>query len=319
MKFSDLQKRFSEGTLTTENLEEENVTPSDFFKMRQDTERFGVADGAGVPRKLGDRTYGYVFVTESAIGQFKDLPLSDGWNLDLFRERKSPVLFGHDHIAEPVGRALTVRRGVELGDVKAMTGHVEFAPEGLSPKADLVEGLVANGFLSGGSVGFDINKAREPTEEEVELFGLGKYSTVFTDMSLVEYSVVTLGRDPKAGVIYSEAGDAAFEQFLIDNEGVYEPEAIREVREELLRKPSGRSTFALREWFERDAGLETWQSRQADELTAMTASVAELVARVTALESMQVPDPEPAQEDEETLFGLPLSRVIEVCKQENLT
>ena len=229
-KFDELKDLYLSGDLTEARLEQDGVKPGDFIAMRNDTvERKQGVEYA--PEHRDGRSFQYVFVTESAIGQFRDLPLADSWSLDDFESRKAPVLYHHDSYAGPVGRAYDVRKGVDYQGVKALTGMVEFAPEGLSPQADFAYGLVNAGLLNGGSVGFRVEQMREPTKEERQQFGLGQYSAVFEKCNLTEFSVLGVGRDPLAGVIYSADGQSKFEEFISSNPDRFDADVVREFRE----------------------------------------------------------------------------------------
>jgi phage head maturation protease len=229
-KFDELKDLYLSGDLTEDRLESEGVKPGDFIALRNDTIDHSQSVAYAPEHKEG-RSFQYVFVTESAIGQFKDLPLADSWSLDDFESRKAPVLYHHDSYAGPVGRAYDVRKGVDYKGVKALTGMVEFAPEGLSPQADLAYGLVNAGLLNGGSVGFRVEKLREPTKEEKQQFGLSQYSAVFEKCNLTEFSVLGVGRDPLAGVIYSADGQSKFEEFISSNPDRFDADVVREFRE----------------------------------------------------------------------------------------
>jgi phage head maturation protease len=230
VKLDELKDLYLSGGLTEDLLESEGVKPGDFIALRNDTseQTQGVAYA---PERRDGRSFQYVFVTESAIGQFRDLPLAESWSLDDFESRKAPVLYHHDSYAGPVGRAYDVRKGVEYQGVKALTGMVEFAPEGLSPQADFAYGLVNAGLLNGGSVGFRVEQMREPTKEERQQFGLGQYSAVFEKCNLTEFSVLGVGRDPLAGVIYSADGQSKFEEFISSNPDRFDADVVREFRE----------------------------------------------------------------------------------------
>jgi phage head maturation protease len=229
-KFDDLKDLYLSGGLTEDRLASDGIAPSDFIAMRNDTiDR--TQNVAYAPEHGEGRSFKYVFVTESAIGQFKDLPLAESWSLEDFESRKAPVLYHHDSYAGPVGRAYDVRKGVDYNGVKALTGTVEFAPEGLSPQADFAYGLVNAGLLNGGSVGFRVEKMREPTKEERQEFGLGQYSAVFEKCNLTEFSVLGVGRDPLAGVIYSADGQSKFEEFVSRNPDRFDADVVREFRE----------------------------------------------------------------------------------------
>lgn len=197
-KFDDLKDLYLSGGLTEDRLASDGIAPSDFIAMRNDTiDR--TQNVAYAPEHGEGRSFKYVFVTESAIGQFKDLPLADSWSLEDFESRKAPVLYHHDSYAGPVGRAYDVRKGVDYNGVKALTGTVEFAPEGLSPQADFAYGLVNAGLLNGGSVGFVWRRCASPPRRSARSLALGSTapsSRSATSPSLVfSVLVVTLSQE----------------------------------------------------------------------------------------------------------------------------
>lgn len=309
MKFSNLEAQLREGTLNETDLESACVTPGDFLKMRADSQQW--ADGDGGPDKQGDRTYRYVFVTESPIGSFRDVPLANGWDLTSFRDRKSPVLLQHDGL--PIGRAGVVRKNQDYNGVKALVGHVQFAPEGLSEVADMTERMVAGGLLNCGSVGFNIVKMREPTDAEAKQFKLGKYSAIFEKMSLSEYSVVAVGRDPKAGVIYSDEGASQFESMISGME--YSADSVLAVREAFLHVPTGKETItyeSVDEWISTSDCYvaDDEEEDKPDEFAEMRESIQALTDRIETLESPEVE--EEYEEDAESTFD---SIVASVCER----
>tara|TARA_E500000305_G_scaffold108357_1_gene110562 strand:- start:23766 stop:24800 length:1035 start_codon:yes stop_codon:yes gene_type:complete len=336
MNFTDLQKMFEQGDLTEDVLLEENVAPGDFIKMREDTQGFETWGTAEKPKAVRDRVYRYVFVTESPIGSFKDVPLANGWDLKQFRARNSPILFGHDSDSAPVGRGLTVQRNRDYEGLKAMLGQVEFAPQGLSDQADLVESMVGAGFLNCGSVGFNIKKMREPTKEEAKKWGLGKFSAIFEQMDLVEYSVVSLGRDPRAGVIYTDEGRASFDGWLAENAERFTEESVACVRETILKTPSTKSFHALRTWLAKgeegavepatggpaavalgnvgvfDAVTHVWNATDKaarDRITKLEEQVQQLTERLDSDDAGDGDD-----DGDETVFGLSLERLTEILE-----
>jgi len=231
MKFEAIRKSYLDGTLTEDRLKDEGVTPGDFIKLRTDEQDSSTGFAYAKSGEGEGRKRKYVFVTESAIGWTKDLPLADSWDFKEFRQRQAPVLYHHDSYAGPIGSAFGIKKNQDYKGTKAVTGSVTFAPEGLSKTADFAFGMVEAGMLNGGSVGFTVHEMREPTPAETRKFKLGDYSAVFTKSSLTEFSVLGVGRDPLAGVVYSADGQSELESFISENPDRFDPEVVREFRE----------------------------------------------------------------------------------------
>lgn len=98
------------------------------------------------------------------------------------------ILWSHDP-AQPVGRASDVR--VEGNKIVA---RVQFAPTGVSPKADEVRGLVKSGIVRGVSIGFVVRDAT-PLDPRKPYAGQR-----ITDWELFEGSFVSIPADTGAGV-----------------------------------------------------------------------------------------------------------------------
>ncbi len=107
------------------------------------------------------------------------------------------ILFDHDPkapIASPVTAVMNADGDLEI--------EIEWAPDGVSPEADKVRGLVKAGILRAGSVGFEPLDA-EPLDPKKPRGGLH-----ITRSELLEFSVVSVGADTGAVVTQrSNAGD----------------------------------------------------------------------------------------------------------------
>ncbi|MHC1792126.1 HK97 family phage prohead protease [Solidesulfovibrio sp.] len=93
------------------------------------------------------RTVEFVASTE-AVDRMGDSIKLDGWRVDQFKQNPV-ILFGHDHHALPIGKALAV--GVENG---ALVVVIQFASAEANPEAEKVFRLIEGGFLNAVSVGF---------------------------------------------------------------------------------------------------------------------------------------------------------------------
>jgi HK97 family phage prohead protease/HK97 family phage major capsid protein len=119
-----------------------------------------------------------------------DIIKSDGWALDNFL--KNPIaLFNHNpnHI---VGKWANLR--VDKGGLR---GHLELAPEGISPRIDEIRKLVEHGILRAVSVGFRplAHEARSKTGNPMaDMMG----GMIFLKSELVETSLVSIPANPNA-------------------------------------------------------------------------------------------------------------------------
>ena len=101
--------------------------------------------------------------------------------------RSGTILFDHD-TATPVGTPA----GVAINDEGNLEIEIEWAPEGISPEADKVRGLVKAGVLRCGSVGFD------PLETSPLDAKRPKGGQHITRCDLLEFSIVSVPADTGA-------------------------------------------------------------------------------------------------------------------------
>lgn len=110
--------------------------------------------------------------------------------IDLTAYKTNPVvLFGHDPMM-PIGLASAV--GMAAGNLVAT---IEFAPEGVSQKADEICGLVKNGIVNTVSIGFD------PIETEPMIVGKPKGPERYLRIELMEISFVSIPCNKNALVV----------------------------------------------------------------------------------------------------------------------
>jgi len=147
----------------------------------------------GLVRKLSAASYSVdAILSTSAVARDGAIILASAWRLSNFR--KNPiVLVGHDTSAPPVGRASDVRVvGQEL------RATITFDHRDTAAMA--VWNKIEDGFYNGVSVRWN------PIAWETRRIA-GKDVLVFTDVDLLEVSVVTLPSDPHAVVIRHESGE----------------------------------------------------------------------------------------------------------------
>jgi hypothetical protein len=146
----------------------------------------------------------YTMITESALPPFDRVVLVDGIDLREFKRRGSPLLFAHGRGKGedfPLGMVENVDKGAKMRGRRAMSGDANFKAADVWPFAGLVWEMVQAGVIRGGSIGFDIMGEREPTKDEARFYGIkSALSQITTKAKLVEFSVVSLGRDPSAQV-----------------------------------------------------------------------------------------------------------------------
>jgi len=129
-----------------------------------------------------------VTISTSALVRQDGLVLvPQGCRLDDYR-RNPIILFNHDPEA-PIGRAIAIS-----ADVNKISARVQFAPSGISAKADEIRGLVKAGVISAASIVFDYDPADAEWIDPRDT-GAGKRVNKWT---LHECSFVAVPADPGA-------------------------------------------------------------------------------------------------------------------------
>lgn len=137
---------------------------------------------------LGEREVGVIAATNELA---RDGHVLEPSGINLANYRKNPiVLFGHD-IEQPIAACTAI--AVENG---SLAGRIQFAPPGVSARADEICGLTKAGILSGISIGFDILEA-EPLDPAKGTRG----GLHITQSELLEISVVSVPADTGAGIV----------------------------------------------------------------------------------------------------------------------
>ncbi len=221
------------------------------------TSRADDGEGDGGEKALKGREFDYVMSTEKPVGQFGDVILVKGWQLQDFRKRGGPFLFAHnfDEQLPPIGKVGSVKKDL-VGTKKTgpfLGGRAQFTPPGLNPFNDLISDAVKSGFMPGGSVGFRMVNPRAPTDEELEGDKkLGKFSFISEKTTLIEFSAVPVGMDPDA-VTKRAAALGNLEALLVQwiEEGRYEDDVVAEFRRLMggaTLDPSGNKVHSFASW-----------------------------------------------------------------------
>jgi len=116
--------------------------------------------------------------------------------IDLTHYRKNPVMLWQHDPAAPVARAASLQM-----DGADLCADVEFAPEGVSPKADEICGLVKAGVVNAVSIGFDPLES-EPLDAKKPR---GGHRIIRSE--LMEISFVSVPADREAVVLQREKKD----------------------------------------------------------------------------------------------------------------
>ncbi|MDE3017036.1 MAG: HK97 family phage prohead protease, partial [Pseudomonadota bacterium] len=128
-----------------------------------------------------------VIISTSALA--RDGHILEPSGCDLSNYQANPIVLWQHNPDVPVGRAADL-----IVDGNKIRARINFAPIGISPKADEVRGLVKNGIVSGVSVGFDVIDA-EPLDPKQPRGGQR-----FTKWELLECSFCSVPADPGAAV-----------------------------------------------------------------------------------------------------------------------
>lgn len=167
----------------------------DFKRLVQDKEEHEgklVRKGVATRTKAIDptnRTVDFIISTK-AIDRDGDTIDPAGWELGEFL-RNPVVLFAHDSMALPIGKAVKVSPSTD-----ALRASAKFTTEDLNPMGDTVFRMIQHGFLSATSVGF------APIEFDIsddESRNSGFFPGFdFKRQTLLEFSVVPVPSNPEA-------------------------------------------------------------------------------------------------------------------------
>lgn len=146
-------------------------------------------------KEMGPRQV-QVVCSSAQVDRMGEIVVQDGIDLSAFQA--NPVcLWSHDPTV-PIGRATNI--GLRGGVLQA---DVEFAPEGISAKADEICALVKAGIISTVSIGF------QPIETEPMDPGRPRGAQKYLKSSLMELSFVSVPANTDANVVARDAQDGA--------------------------------------------------------------------------------------------------------------
>jgi uncharacterized protein len=115
--------------------------------------------------------------------------------IDLSEFRQNPIILWSHNMEHPIGTAIEI--GLQNG---LLTAKIEFAPEGMSKKADEICAMVKAGLIKTVSIGFDPVKT-EPMDN-----GRPKGPQKYTKSVLLEVSFVSIPANAEAVVTERAAG-----------------------------------------------------------------------------------------------------------------
>lgn len=143
-------------------------------------------------RKAGNRTLTFTISTETKALD-GGLLIADGANMTQFG-RNPVVLWSHNAEMPAIGRGRELRRvkdGWEL--------DIEFAPADVNPFADQIYRMLEWAGHGATSIGFIVDKKREPTDEERTAYGMTDgWSWIGEKWTMFETSVVNVPADLNA-------------------------------------------------------------------------------------------------------------------------
>lgn len=190
-------------------------------------------------KSKSSRAYPWTMSSEQPAGPWGDVVLFGAWNAAGYKERGNPLLWAHDGKQPWIGQTKNLKK---VKASKTFEGTPTFLPEGMYEFADLIERMVSEGFMTNGSVGFNVTDAYSPTDKERKSRGMGQYGAVITDAELIEFSIVPVGADSKAVKrgyetvraqldfwVKEGSLDSALAEYACELLGIYEPLATRSI------------------------------------------------------------------------------------------
>jgi HK97 family phage prohead protease len=132
-------------------------------------------------------------LSDSSQDRMGDIIMSDGWDITAFK--LNPIALFNHNPNHPIGKWSNLR--VENG---ALRGHLDLAPEGISPRIDEIRRLIEAGILQAVSVGFRPTEY-EPIDKKNPFSGC-KY----TKQELIETSLVSVPANPNALAVAKSLG-----------------------------------------------------------------------------------------------------------------
>lgn len=129
-------------------------------------------------------------ITTDGVDRDREVLLPKGADVEQFS--KNPVvLWAHDYVSVPIGKALWLKPGR-----KKITAKVQFAD---TEQGEEVFQLFKGGFLNAFSVGFRPTKSHQPTPEDIKKKPeWANVYRVFDEWELLEFSVVPVPANAEA-------------------------------------------------------------------------------------------------------------------------
>lgn len=132
-------------------------------------------------------------LSDETVDRMGDVIMAAGWNLENFK--RNPVALFNHRSDFPVGRW----RNLAVRDGK-LTGRLDMAPKGTSPRIDEIRALIDHGILKAVSVGFK-SLEEEPLDKRSPSSGgpfPGLGGKRYLKQELVETSIVSVPANPNA-------------------------------------------------------------------------------------------------------------------------
>lgn len=149
-----------------------------------------------------------------------------GWHVENYRQNPV-VLWCHNRTGEPIGKSINEWLGTCDGE-PALTGIIEFMPEGMNPQADRVYSYYRTGFLSAVSASWKPLDFEILTDRAIKESRYGKTifkgGVLFKEQDLLEVSGGAVPVDNKALQKRIQSGEISAEEFTMNfsKEYVYE-------------------------------------------------------------------------------------------------
>jgi len=218
---------------------------------------------------LGPREIGVIASTDELA---RDGHIVEPSGIDLTAYRANPIVLFNHNSAEPIGACSAV--GVEDGQLAA---RIEFAPAGVSLRADEICALAKAGVLKGVSIGFDPIEC-EPLDPKSPWGGQH-----ITKSELLEISMVAVPADTGAGVV--SRAFSARQKRLIQSLVPISRRSVESVLSQARRRAKPDYMLTSQEWLAREMSRANavWATGEASRREASSRSTEELRFQVEEL------------------------------------